>query len=1134
MEKPDMVFNGHDGYDAVVVGSGYGGSVAACRLSMAGVKVCLVEKGQKWEAKDFPTNSFNIISALRMESQNLGVSFGPKDALFQVYEQNDSLAAMACGLGGGSLVNAGVTVPTPVRTRRSSKWPKEWETDWDSCEASAATMMRIQSVPLQFPIAKIMKLIDVGEVEHMVQDSIKLSMNFDIEDSSSRLPKHQNMDTCIGCGNCLAGCPYNAKNSTDKNYLASAIQAWCQAHYVVKKSYETDQNGEIGGKRRRLVYLNDMDYIKDDFVIFSAGVFGTTAILFNSQMRGLKLSKALGSGFSCNGNTVAYLCGSNGPLNGYGLDKKQLSKIPIQARPGPSISSSYSSSLGFTIQSAVLPTAYPYLLFKGITTFGWPTGYWFFHGIIDKLKHLIGSKSSQAMVLLAMGHDKSDGKIILDKETNKIIFSPPHDPLLPQKVKAFQKITKKLGGILFMSRFRSASVLYRPVFDPEVPGLVHQGLYVCDASLIPCSVGVNPCLTIVAAAEHVCKDLVNNVLKYKTKTCTNYVSKVVDQNPHIETHDTLKSIETSYVSVKETLRGYIAGMPCTATLRMKINLQNSNGFDDWSYSIMRKSLVTLKGKVGGYVVFRAIEKDKLHVIDGEVKMFEVNYRTPNTQYMHYRLLLAAASGSRYVLEGKKIMNPYLFAIFSLKETTTLYVTFKRVSGNFAEDLLKTLLSLEGNGKVRFLHLFLLHLLRTYILQIPQGIHKEYTPTDSYNNSYPTSTFHELETGDGCIISCRRWNCSHSRLKFNEEKHPVLLLNGHSTENIGRYDIPAGNKTYKKVAMLTLLSARSVNFMVHVVAHRVGGLAIHIAVMGGHVSPTQIASLCCTNSSMFFKLSTLATVKMWLPLVSVSFPLNNKNYMISMALLGKNKTLPLLDTSKASLRHRLLMYIARWIPRYERCTCNECEVFSGIFGNTFWHQNLTPTMHHWLNKQSTTKLPMAAFPHLRKICKSGFIVDSKGNNSYLIHPERMAVLLVTPETTFLANKYVKLHQPGFRHERVVVDGFGHSDLLIGEESCKEVFPYIVSHIRLCEEGKDIVMINKEKKDGKEALDWAADPYHGYGGSESCLFSPLLVLSSGTVFNGGMVSNKSTSSGQRCSELVLETTTLIFSQLQIKVR
>lgn len=81
-----------------------------------------------------------------------------------------------------------------------------------------------------------------------------------------------------------------------------------------------------------------------------AGVFGTTEILFKSQMRGLKLSEALGSGFSCNGNTVAYLVGSRGPLNAHGLDRKKLSQTPIQARPGPSISSSYSSSLGFTIQ----------------------------------------------------------------------------------------------------------------------------------------------------------------------------------------------------------------------------------------------------------------------------------------------------------------------------------------------------------------------------------------------------------------------------------------------------------------------------------------------------------------------------------------------------------------------------------------------------------------------------------------------------------------------------------------------------------------------------------------------------------------------------------------------------------------
>lgn len=75
---------GRESYDAVVVGSGYGGSVAACRLAMAGVRVCLLEKGRKWEAQDFPTDSFGMLSAVRMENQNLGISCGPKDALFQV------------------------------------------------------------------------------------------------------------------------------------------------------------------------------------------------------------------------------------------------------------------------------------------------------------------------------------------------------------------------------------------------------------------------------------------------------------------------------------------------------------------------------------------------------------------------------------------------------------------------------------------------------------------------------------------------------------------------------------------------------------------------------------------------------------------------------------------------------------------------------------------------------------------------------------------------------------------------------------------------------------------------------------------------------------------------------------------
>lgn len=82
----------------------------------------------------------------------------------------------------------------------------------------------------------------------------------------------------------------------------------------------------------------------------AAGVFGTAKILFQSQLRGLTVSDKLGSRLSCNGNNVAYVAGSSAPLNAQGLDKKQVSNIPQQERPGPSISSSFVSSLGFSIQ----------------------------------------------------------------------------------------------------------------------------------------------------------------------------------------------------------------------------------------------------------------------------------------------------------------------------------------------------------------------------------------------------------------------------------------------------------------------------------------------------------------------------------------------------------------------------------------------------------------------------------------------------------------------------------------------------------------------------------------------------------------------------------------------------------------
>lgn len=104
------------------------------------------------------------------------------------------------------------------------------------------------------------------------------------------------------------------------------------------------------------------------------------------------------------------------------------------------------------------------------------------------------------------------------------------------------------------------------------------------------------------------------------------------------------------------------------------------------------------------------------------------------------------------------------------------------------------------------------------------------------------------------------------------------------------------------------------------------------------------------------------------------------------------------------------------------------------------------------------------------------------------------LLVTPQTSFLANKYMKLHQPNYRHERVVVEDFGHSDLLIGEESCIKVFPHIISHIRLAEKERisSAVDSNERQYYSKEALTWGDDPYEERKGGIGSWISPLIYV------------------------------------------
>ncbi|XP_024542909.1 uncharacterized protein LOC112350638 [Selaginella moellendorffii] len=1150
------------GYDAVVVGSGYGGSIAAYRLAEAGIRVCVLEKGRRWEPHQFPATPWKLLSSTRFLTP-FG-SIGKKDALYEVHSHGDSVALVGSGLGGGSLVNAGIIMPTPKRARRHPNWPKEWEEDWDLYEAKSHSILEPEEILHEAPKSKVLDKI-ANEIEDAARDSMKLTISFNQKKNAAGVTQNE----CISCGNCLSGCRYNAKSSTDKNYLELAAQAGariCTQTEVMfiseNSSHEKETccqpcnhgaNCKSVAKRRWRVHLNEADYISADYVIVAAGVLGTNEILLRSRERGLQLSQQLGHGVSSNGNNIAYITGTAAQTQARGLRENEFSRTPMQLRPGPVISRSHTSSLGFTIQGSSIPRATPETLLRGVFTYG-QHDYGFLVGIWEHIKQWTGMQNSQALVLNMMGYDAADGQIKLDKVTGRLEYNAAKDLLFHHKLRTAERLAARLRGKLYMSRFRSVTVhllggcnaapdsstgvtnASGQLFFPDTSNVqftkttkVHAGLYICDASLIPCSVGLNPVSTISIVAERVANGIVNDAHNYLLK-------KFQHEGDHsnFKTRTYLNSrlaceMKSSRVIIHEKMRGNIGGAPCTLRLVMHMGQNKDTAASNCAFGDCHP---LLRGYVGGDALIPSLEPGPLYVIDGYVDMCHVDERTPFTQYMHYHLLLSTNTGTRYTLDGRKEMRPFMSGLMCYSDATTLHIVVRAQQDSpkpialkgkvrvTLPELLKSLIFLRGPRKREFIRRLLETLARTYLMRIPRTRREKVTRTQHLTDNYPNYVLHELVTGDGVHITCKQW-CSQDSAD-NQNSRVVLLLNGYSTESfwlptesndiirtliqndyepwllqtrlhplhptkssftfddIARFDIPS--------AFAKINQVKKKQVAAHVIAHCIGGLSIHMSLMGGYIPPSSIASLVCTNSSMFFHLVPSALVKLTLPLIP-----------ISMKILGKHTIMPISAPKEPmSWRHRLLRSIARAIPRTESCPCDECNVSSGIFGSAFWHQNVRLEMHDWLNKQAMPVLPMAGFPHLRLIALAGHIVDSKGDKeTYMAHPERLAVhttyisggrpILVTPETSLRAHGFVKRHHPGFSHARIVIPDYGHSDLWIGERSPEDVFPLVLERLKSAERSDPTDNLQKNA-----ILPWEEPLIAGRNGASGSVVSILMAL------------------------------------------
>ena len=299
-------------YDYIIIGSGFGGSVSALRLSEKGYKVLVIEKGKWYEAKDFPKTNWNLRKWLWMPALRF---FGiMKLSIFR-----HVAVISGTGVGGGSLVYAN-TLPVPKKAfYNTGSWSRlaDWETELKPFYQKALQMLGAAPNPKLFDgdIALKQMAEQMGRKEHF--EAPDVAVYFGTEGKTVKDPyfdgKGPDRTGCIFCGGCMTGCRHNAKNTLDKNYLwlAQKHGAKVLAENEVFEVQATAEGYEVKTRSSTSIFPKKKRFTAKG-VIFSGGVLGTVKLLLKLKSKSLpKLSNKLGDDIRTNNETLISVSTAN-------------------------------------------------------------------------------------------------------------------------------------------------------------------------------------------------------------------------------------------------------------------------------------------------------------------------------------------------------------------------------------------------------------------------------------------------------------------------------------------------------------------------------------------------------------------------------------------------------------------------------------------------------------------------------------------------------------------------------------------------------------------------------------------------------------------------------------------------------
>lgn len=521
-------------YDHVIIGSGFGGSVSALRLSEKGYRVLVLERGKRFNDHDYAKTNWTVWKYLWAPALRC---FG----ILQISAFKDIFVLHGSGVGGGSLGYSNVLEQPESKTFSEPGWmhPHDWQAALEPHYQTAKKMLGVSSNPKLWQADTLMQAIaaELNQADSFRPTQVGVFFSSP-EQEGLEVPDPYfggagpRRAACNHCGACMIGCPNNAKNTLNKNYLYLAEKLGAQ---VLPESEAIDirplPSEQPDGARYEVIFRRTTGWlvkptrsVRARNVVLSAGALGTLRLLFRCReiTRSLpRISAKLGTMVRTNSESIlgstersSQTDYSQGVCITSIFHADAVTSIePVRYPAGSDLMRFLSSPLVSTgeLLSRILRSIWIILT----------------HPLDFARTHIIPGWARRTTIILVMQTEDNLlhmrlGRSLLTLFQRNLVSHPDQEKPIPKTIQIGHEVTrrfaKKTGGIPSGSLFESmlnipitAHILGgAPFGEDAASGVIdldcqvhnYPGLYVVDGSIVPANPGVNPSLTITALAEY--------------------------------------------------------------------------------------------------------------------------------------------------------------------------------------------------------------------------------------------------------------------------------------------------------------------------------------------------------------------------------------------------------------------------------------------------------------------------------------------------------------------------------------------------------------------------------------------------------------------------------------------------------